>query len=347
MRTLLVPALGGLLALGATAQTTGRHVFDIDSAASGFMFSGNVTFQGLNGAIVGNPATFNPSGASSADIGITPTGIANGAFVTGNGTIVTVPTLNARIPNPIPFLPDLATIQVTGATIVFRSVDVNTSLPQTFSVSGAGAFTTGIVADMLSGTATVTGTVNQTISLAGITSTPQAVNGTLTTRPDGVRLNVPLNLNLQFMDPQIGVSGALNLVGTLVANDRMFAEDETTISIGAGGTQVQRLSAGSMFGGRAYFVLGSSSGTSPGISANGVTIPVNYDGFTSLGLSSPNMLPYVNNFGVLDARGLATASFTLPAIPVMLNLPVHHAYGVFNGSTLVGASNAIPLTITP
>ena len=57
--------------------------------------------------------------------------------------------------------------------------------------------------------------------------------------------------------------------------------------------------------------------------------------------------PDVDHFGVLDARGLATARFTLPPLPVALNLHLHHAYGVFNGSTLLAGSNAIPLTITP
>ncbi len=345
--SLLVPLLGLTLAGGVHSQTYGRHVFDVDPGPSTYRVGGSVTMGGFTGAIVGTPSTFNPAGAFSADLALTPTGIVRGRIFADQRTVVALPTVVAQVANPIPGLPALATIRVADVRLLLGSVDADTGNAVTFAVSGAGAFSTGMRVDILQGTATLSGLVNRTLPLAGISSTLRAVPGTVTVQPDGLRLQGAVNLSVSLSDPGLGVTGTMNLNGTLVGHDRMFSTDLTAISLAQGGTQVQRLSAGSAFAGRSYFILGTRSGTSLGISSGGVTIPVNFDGFTLIGLSDPNPLPYVDHFGVLDARGLATARFTLPPLPVALNLNLHHAYGVFNGSTLLAGSNAIPLTITP
>jgi hypothetical protein len=341
-----VTLLAALLAAPATAQVVGRHVFDIDAPRSAFTYSGSVTFAGITGPIVGNPATFNVSGASSADFGLVAGAITTGQFVTGHGTVVTLPTLNARVPNPIPFLPPLATIQVTGATVVFRSVDVVTGNAQVFPVQPNGSFSAGIAADLLSGTAVVTGLVNQTLPLAGITSTAQVVSGTFGYTTGGVRLQVAIQTSLPFADPTTGVSGVLNLSGTIDANDRALASDVPGISSATGGSQVLRLSAGTGFANATYLVLGTASGTTPGLQFGSVNLPLNFDAITDFGISSPNVFPYANSLGNLDARGFGTASFTLPVFQPALNLGLHHAFATISGGTVTSASNAVPLSIT-
>lgn len=338
--------LAALLALPGAAQVVGRHVFEIDTPQSSFTYTGTVTFSGISGPIVGNPANFNVSGASSADLGITAGRVATGQFVVGNSTIVTLPTLNARVPNPIPFLPPLATIQVTGAALVFRSVDVNTGIDQAFPVQANGSFSTGMVGDLISGTAVVTGLVNQTIPLAGISSSPGAVSGTLSSTSGGVRLQVAIQTSLPFSDPNSGASGVLNLSGNLVANDRAFAGDVVRISSAVGGAQVMRLSAGTAFANATYIVLGSASGTAPGLQFGSVNLPLNFDAITDFGISSPNVFPYAGSLGALDARGFGTASFTMPVFQPALNLNLNHAYALVSGATVLFASNPVPLAIT-
>lgn len=347
LRSLATPALlAALLACPATAQVTGRHVFDLDGPQSSFSFSGSVTFSGLTGPIVGNPATFNVTGAASADLGVSAGSIVDGQFVPGHGTVVTLPTLNAHVPNPIPFLPPLARIQVTGATVVFRSVDVVTGAPQTFPVQSNGNFSMGVIGDVLSGTAVVTGVVNQTIPLAGISSSPQTVSGSFSYAPDGVGLQVAITTSLTFSDPASGASGVLNLTGNIVANDRALAGDVPGISSATGGTQVLRLSAGTAHANGAYLLLGTASGTTPGLQFGNVNLPINFDAITDFGISSPNTFPYANSLGSLDSRGFATASFTLPVLQPALNLNLHHAYAIVSGGVVTFASNAAPLAIT-
>lgn len=349
MRTLtrLVSCAAIVVAASAPAQTVGRHVFDVAQSGSAFTFSGNVTFSGINGPIVGNPSTFNVSGQSSMDVSVAPTGIVRGQLLPGNGTIVTIPTLNAFVPNPLPFLPPLVRISVTGTTAVFRSVDVASGNPASFAIQPNGSFSAGVVASVLSGTATVTGLVNQTINLAGNESTPQTVNGTLTAGPNGLGLTVAISATLSFSDPVTGTSGSLNLVGNLAASDQRFASDVTRISSTAGGTQVMRLSAGTTRANATYLVLASASGTTPGLNFGSVNLPLNYDAFMDLSLVSANTFPYAMSLGTLDARGLATASITVPALPTPLNLQLHHAYALLNGPTVLAASNPIVLSLTP
>lgn len=341
----LLPALTlALLVPALTAQGVGRHDFDVDTNQSGLTFGGNVTLLGISAPLNGNPATFTPSGSASADLGVSGAGLTSISIVNGDETIVTVPTLNAVVPNPIFFLPPIATVQVQGLTLEFRSENIVGSA-LTAPVGPSGSFTTEVLAETLSGVGTITGTVNQTVPLTGIVSTPQVVGGTLVRTASGVRLTISLNLSFQFTDPASGASGTINLNGNLVANDRRLAADKLAFPAAAGGTQNFRLSAGSQFGNRIYVLLGSASGTSPGTNFGGVNLPLNVDGLTELSIASANMFPYGNSNAFLDANGFANASFSLPAIPSLQGLSFDHAYAILNGSTVLAASNAVPLQL--
>ena len=122
-----------------------------------------------------------------------------------------------------------------------------------------------------------------------------------------------------------------------------------SISIAAGGSQSLHLDAGPAHGGGTYFLLGSVSGTSPGIPLAGQLLPLNFDFYFLHTLNNPNSVPLASSFGTLDADGRATATFTLPAggfpgVPLSL---AHHAFAVFTPTTVDFASEAASLTFVP
>ena len=355
----LAPACGTLLALlaaPATATAQNRFTFDVASAASTFNFSGSVALGAIGGSIVGQPGSFNPSGAFDLDLGIAASTIGSGQFVPSDPTIspphiVTIPTLNATVPSGIPFVPPLASVTITGTTAVFTSVDATTLAPASFAVGGGGSFSTPMIVTILSGTAMVTSALfgNQNLPLAGAVSSPQTVSGTISVQANGLRVSVPINLTLPFDDPTTGLSGTLNLNGTLVANTRPLSIDVAQVSLGAGGIQNQALAFGSSRAGQAYLVMGSASGTAPGTTLLGVPVPLNFDGFLLQSIQSANTAPFVNTFGALDGIGSGAAGFAIPPlpIPVLVGLPLDFAAVSISGPTITRASNAVPFAFAP
>ena len=333
-------SVGALIALAGIPAAQGRHVFAIDQAQSSFTYSGSIVYLGIPGNIVGQPATFNVSGAQEADLTVSSGVLTTGQLLAGR-TVVTVPTLNAIVPNAFPFLPPLATMQVTGVTMVFTS--------GSFPVAGTGAFNTSVTASLLSGSAVLTALgTTQTIPLAGNSSPPQAISGTLTSRPDGFRLQVALNTTFSFMDPTTGANGTLNLVGNIQADDLGLATDVDTISLSTGGTQTFTLSAGTAQAGRLHLLLGSFTGTLPGLNLGAVTLPLNPDSYLTTTAVAPNVPPLGNTLAVLDGLGTSTATFTIPPlnIPALTGIQFNHAYLVISGPNFVFASNPATLNFT-
>ena len=97
-----------------------------------------------------------------------------------------------------------------------------------------------------------------------------------------------------------------------------------------------------------YVLLGSLSGTTPGIPIGLLVLPLNPDAYLTFTLTSPNTPPLGNSLGLLDAFGEAAASFTIPpgSSPALAGLTLHHAYVVF-GPMVVFASNPVPLRLVP
>ena len=125
------------------------------------------------------------------------------------------------------------------------------------------------------------------------------------------------------------------------------------LSLAAGGTQTFTLSAGAAKAVQPYLLVGTLSGTMPGLPLDGMTLPINVDVYTVISIMNANVPPFGNTFGTLDVTGGATATFTLPAgTPASLNgNTLHHAYVAIDlgGPTPVVslASNAVPLMLTP
>ena len=239
MQRLAISALvacGFALTFAGPAAAQGRHVFLIDSNLSPFTFSGSITL-GVTANIVGQPNTFKPSGQASADVTVAGGAITAGRLVTGNSTVIQIPTLNAIVPSPIPFLPPLASVQVTGVQMIFTSVDPTTLAPASFAVAGNGSFSTSVVANVLAGSAVVTGLINQTVALGGLQSPAAPVSGTLAPTTTGMRLTVPVSATFSFTEPNSGATGSLTFNGSVVANDRPLAANVDSISLGTGGVQ--------------------------------------------------------------------------------------------------------------
>jgi hypothetical protein len=203
LRTILASSL---FAAAASAQTT--YVFDIMQPSSNFTWTGTSTL----GDIVGNPSNmFQLAGTTNLDLalqaGAQP--FATGAF--SGGAAAAVPDIHGRINNPLPFLPPLATIDLNGLVL-------SPTTPP-FTVGAGGAFTGSVTLTALAGTLVVTplGSGPTSTPLAGNSSTPAALNGTLTLLSGALRLNAPVNASFAFSDPGSGASGMITVVGTLVA----------------------------------------------------------------------------------------------------------------------------------
>ena len=95
----------------------------------------------------------------------------------------------------------------------------------------------------------------------------------------------------------------------------MLWPEVVTLPAGTGGTLALELHAGSKHAGRAYVLLGSMTGTEPGIPlAGGAVLPLVWDGFTSLVVDNLGPPHFVDFAGLLDSSGSGTA--TLDADPL-------------------------------
>lgn len=123
-----------------------------------------------------------------------------------------------------------------------------------------------------------------------------------------------------------------------------------TISATSGGVHKLFLNASPTAAGKTYLFLGSATGTSPGFSVGALSVPLNVDAYTMLVLSNPNVPPFGNTLGTLDASGRAVATLTIPAaIPGLIGLTLNHAYGTLNllGSAFSFVSEPARLEIVP
>ena len=163
------------------------------------------------GPIVGVPSSnFALSGTMDLQLGAGVLPIATGQLVPG-GIATVFPDLHGEIPNPFPFLPPIATIDVVGLTLEW------TSAP--FAVTGNGSFTTSATTTALAGTVTVVPLQGATsvIDLAGTSGTPQGLTGTITQVGGTVTLHALPTGTFSFISAGSGVSAGITLSGVLHA----------------------------------------------------------------------------------------------------------------------------------
>ena len=108
----------------------------------------------------------------------------------------------------------------------------------------------------------------------------------------------------------------------------------TTVSLSSGGIQNLQFEGGSALGGQTYLLVGSASGTYPGVPYASVFFPLNVDGYFVATATRPTLPPLVGGLGVLSGAGSATAGFQLPrGLPAALvGLEFHHAVAVIDAN---------------
>lgn len=123
------------------------------------------------------------------------------------------------------------------------------------------------------------------------------------------------------------------------------------LSVSQGGevdwlTSLAPSSAGSL-----YLVLGSSSGTTPGVPLGQLNVPLNYDSWSLFTLTSINQGPLQNTLGVLDNLGGAASRLTAPSgnDPALIGATLHQATLTFDpvSAEPIGVSAASALSLIP
>lgn len=152
-------------------------------------------------------------------------------------------------------------------------------------------------------------------------------------------------------DPsEIALDPSLDLNGNLYIDAcETLDGDVASISLSAGGTQTFSLDSGPSHAGAIYWMFGSTSGTTPGLAIELVTLPLVPDAYFEITKDNPS-LPYFGNFlGLLDGSGQATASLIIGpgANPGLAGLELNHAYLVISGGSVVTASNPIQVDLVP
>jgi hypothetical protein len=120
-----------------------------------------------------------------------------------------------------------------------------------------------------------------------------------------------------------------------------------TLSVLTTGTQLLSLDAGAARAGRIFFLLGTYTGTSPGLPLpNGMHLPLNPSLYLNVTASNPNSPPLTNSLGFLDGNGHAASAFHLPHVPpAAAGLVLHHAYVLLQPIDFI--SNPVSLTLVP
>jgi hypothetical protein len=99
----------------------------------------------------------------------------------------------------------------------------------------------------------------------------------------------------------------------------------------AGGVRQLFIQAGALGAFRDYLILGSASGSSPGITVAFLHLPLNFDDFTGLMYPLVNTSLFMNFQGTTDANGMATATMNIPTIPpVSLGVTITFAGALIN-----------------
>jgi hypothetical protein len=126
-----------------------------------------------------------------------------------------------------------------------------------------------------------------------------------------------------------------------------LSADSYELSESTGGTINFTLDAGDWNANRNYFLLGSISGTEPGIPLPGgmATLPLNWDFFLVLVINMINGPIFQNFAGSLDADGLGTATFNFPAGTGATGLSMYYAYALSKPYDFT--SNSIMIQIVP
>lgn len=122
-----------------------------------------------------------------------------------------------------------------------------------------------------------------------------------------------------------------------------------SLSLSAGGSQQFDLSGHGAQGNAVALLLGSLSGTSPGLPLTTGLLPLNPDAYFTLTLTAPNQPPLSGSLGLLSPSGHREASLNLPpgTLPALAGATLHHAWVALQGADISLISNPVPLALLP
>lgn len=137
----------------------------------------------------------------------------------------------------------------------------------------------------------------------------------------------------------LNLSSTPIVLGSAILRGRvgMLQATPASISATAGGTQNFTFDLGAARASNFYWLLGTSSGTRPGVvlPLGPQTVQLNPDSWTQISVDLANSPVFSNTVGVLDANGRGTASLNLPILPVLSGLNLHHAVVAFDFSLAI------------
>lgn len=130
-----------------------------------------------------------------------------------------------------------------------------------------------------------------------------------------------------------------------------FSSSAPGVSVTTGGTLSFDLAAGSTQPGQLFLILGSATGTSPGIPWGDVVLPLAYDPYFLYTLSHVFSSSWFYAYGNLTPQGTATSLLFVPAglDPALTGLTLHHAFVALDAELLTPTfvSNPVSTTILP
>ena len=208
--TRALAALGACATVLSTAGAAAQEPisFGVDSTATMLTYGGTTPL----GPIVGNPPNFSFTGDVSAVVDSIPgAGPVSIEFVPG-GAAAVVPDIDAIVPNPVPFLPALATLEINGLVLSLSSAPA--------AVDPAGNFSTMLDTTVLAGTldVTVIGQAPTSIDLTGNVGLPQPFTGNIATSGASSTISGMLAITFLLADPALPVTATVNVNGTIAAS---------------------------------------------------------------------------------------------------------------------------------
>ncbi|MEM7305103.1 MAG: PQQ-binding-like beta-propeller repeat protein [Planctomycetota bacterium] len=155
--------------------------------------------------------------------------------------------------------------------------------------------------------------------------------------------------NINIGAPALAEDGTLVVAGVgsdVRAYRNPLAQDVIEISLSTGGAQTLKLhEPGSA--GMSYWILGTTSGTAPGLLVGSVLLPLNFDPYTTYTIAQPNGPVLQSSLGTVDPTGDAVCTIQLPpGAPISpLPLTANHAALVLDLSTAVASFASNPTTV--
>ena len=144
--------------------------------------------------------------------------------------------------------------------------------------------------------------------------------------------------------------GAAGKVRVASGRTELLTASDHLVSVASGGLVEFYPAAGPEQGGKLFFLLGSASGTKPGVPVpGGATLPLNFDAYTTFTLTSPDTAPLDQTLAFLDSEGDGFSTFTLgvDSPPEFAGIVLHHAFVVLGASSVDAVSNAVPIVLVP